>query len=305
MSIQTDPLISIQNVSKTYSHSNKPALENINLEILEGKNIGLIGSNGSGKTTLLRLIMNYIKPNQGNIIFRDQTNLEKAHQSIGFVGESQEGLENFTPRELFNMSAKMIGMDKEQANSRTTELLEFSGLNSVADNLIEGFSKGMAQRTLISLAILHNPSILLLDEPMSGLDYQAQKEIKDFLNKLTNHTLIYASHNLEEIEEFTSEIIFLHKGRIVKQLSLEKIHQEVFILEIDQRVKSLLEKFKHFNPEIINEGIDTVEIRILVDIKNFQDFVDYCKKENINIHRIRSRSILEDTYQKYISKTPL
>lgn len=301
MELQRNPLISIQNISKTYSFSNKPALENIDLDIWEGENIGLIGSNGSGKTTLLRLIMNYIRADDGKIIIMGQTNLEKTHQFIGYVGESQEGLENFTPRELLEMSAKMYGMNKQQSYNRTKELLEFSGLTSVADDLIEGFSKGMIQRALIISAIVHSPAILLLDEPMSGLDLQAQKDVKDFLKKLTDYTLIYTSHNLEEIEEFSSKVIFLHRGKIVKQLSLSEIRQEIFGLEIDHNIKSSLKKFKHLQPQIKNEMLKTAELEIIANTKDFWEFIDYCKKEKITIHRIRSRSILEDTYKKYLS----
>lgn len=301
---QENSFIKIQNLSKTYSFSKNPALENINLDINEGEKIGLIGSNGSGKTTLLRLIMNYIKPDQGKIIIKGQTNLENVHHFIGFVGESQEGLENFTPRELFNMAAKMYGMNKQEATNRAKELLEFSGLENVADNLISSFSKGMAQRTFISSAIVHNPDILLLDEPMSGLDPQAQIDVKNFLGKLTNYTLIYASHNFEEIEEYTSTVIFLHQGKIVQRLSLKDTDKEIFLLKIDQNIKKFLDGFQHLNPKIIKDKLETVELQFASDTKNFQEFIDFCKTKNVKIVRIRSRSILEDGYQKYIKNYP-
>lgn len=293
-------LIKIENISKTYSHSKSPALENINLDLKNGEKIGLIGSNGSGKTTLLRLIMNYIKPDYGRIIIKGHANLENVHHFIGYVGESQEGLENFTPRELFSMSAKMYGMNPQKTANRTKELLEFSGLENVADNLIASFSKGMAQRTFIGLAIVHNPEILLLDEPMSGLDPKAQIDVKNLLKKLSNFTVIYASHNFEEIEELTSSVIFLHQGKIVQQLLLQDSDQEIFILKIDPTIKNLLDRFRHLNLKILDEKTETIELQFSANTKNFQEFIDYCKAENVKIYRIRSRSILEDAYHKFI-----
>ena len=294
------PFLKIKNLSKTYRFSKNPALENINLEINEGDKIGLVGSNGSGKTTLLRLIMNYIKPDQGEIIVKGQTNLENVHHIIGFIGESQEGLENFTPRELFSMAAKMHGMNKLEATNRADELLELSGLEDVADNLIGSFSKGMAQRTFICSAIIHNPEILLLDEPMSGLDPQAQIDVKNFLGKLTNYTLLYASHNFEEIEEYTFTVIFLHQGKIVQRLSLNDTDKEIFLLEIDRNVKNFLNKFQHLNPKILDDKSENSKLQFIADTKDFQEFIDYCKTKNVKIVKIRSRSILEDTYQKYL-----
>jgi ABC-2 type transport system ATP-binding protein len=298
------PFLEIQNLGKTYRFSKNPALENINLEINEGDKIGLIGSNGSGKTTLLRLIMNYIKPDQGEIIIKGQTNLENVHHFIGFVGESQEGLENFTPRELFSMAAKMHDMNKQQATNRANELLEFSGLQDVADNLIGSFSKGMAQRTFISSAIVHNPEILLLDEPMSGLDPQARIDVKNFLGKLANYTLIYASHNFEEIEEYTSTVIFLHQGKIVQQLSLNDTNKEIFLLEIDRNIKDFLNEFQHLDPKILDDKSENSKLQFRADTKDFQKFIEYCKTKNVKIVKIRSRSILEDAYQKYVKNYP-
>jgi len=301
MTNQKNILIKIKNVSKTYSHSNKPALVDVNLNIGEGEKVGLIGSNGSGKTTLLRLLMNFIKPDEGMILIKDQSDLEDARRFMGYVGESQSGLENFTPRELFESAAKMCGMNSQQAGNRARQLLEFSGLEEVANELIEGFSKGMAQRAFVGLAIVHDPEILLLDEPMSGLDQQAQDDVRSLLKKLANKTLVYASHNLDEIEEFTSSVIVMHEGKIVIQLNLKELDQEIFLLEIDPGIKSFLSRFEHLNPRISSESSPQIELLLTTDSSNFQDFIDFCKNNNVHIHRIRSRSLLEHIYHEYIS----
>lgn len=300
MANQQDILIKVENVSKTYPHSNKPALLNVDLNLREGDKVGLIGSNGSGKTTLLRLLMNFIKPDEGTILIKGRSDLEDARRFIGYVGESQSGLENFTPKELFESAAKMCGMNSQQARDRASELLEFSGLEEVANELIESFSKGMAQRAFISMAIVHDPEILLLDEPMSGLDQQAQNDVGSLLQKLANKTLVYASHNLDEIEQFTSSAIIMHQGKIVQQANLKELNQEMFLLEIDAGIKAHLSRFEHLNPRITSDSSPQLELLLTTDSSHFQDFIDFCKKSNVPIHRIRSRSMLEDIYQKYI-----
>ena len=178
MANQEKTVIKVQNASKTYLHSGKPALLDVSLDIVDGERVGLVGSNGSGKTTLFRLLMNFIRPDLGTIAIKGHSNLEVARRFIGYVGESQSGLENFTPRELFESAAKMYGMNSQQSEERAKELLAFSGLGGVANDLIEGFSKGMAQRAFIGLGIVHEPDILLLDEPMSGLDQKAQDDVR-------------------------------------------------------------------------------------------------------------------------------
>lgn len=293
-------IIRIEQLHKTYRHSDKPALADINLTIRNGDKVGLVGPNGSGKTTLLKLIMNFLKPDSGRIFVKGEEDLEKAHRFVGLIAESQEGLENFTPRELFKYAALMFGMDSKQASRRAEDLLDFSGLVEAADHLIGSFSKGMAQRTFISLAIIHDPEILLLDEPMSGLDPQGQREVKLLLKKLNNKTLLYASHNLQEIEEFTTSVVFLKNGRIVHQLRLDRVEQEIFLVEADRRLKLLLDALHTHQPKILREDSTRIEIELATDSKRFQEFLEYCKKNQVDILRIRSHSILEEIYQKYM-----
>lgn len=293
-------LLKIERLKKTYKGTDKPALQEITFDIARGEQVGLIGSNGSGKTTLLRLLMNFILPDEGIIRINGKTNLELAHRHIGFIAESQIGLENFTPRELFKAAGRMYGMESLQSQERTDELLDFSGLKDVADELIEGFSKGMAQRTFIGIAIIHNPDILLLDEPMSGLDPQGQADVRELLRKLTDKTIIYTSHNLEEIEALTSSVIFLHQGRIVHRIMLNEMNREVFLLDIDSQIKPLLDSFRNLHPQIRAESGGKINLHLVADSKDFQKFLDFCQIRNVGIHRIRSRSQLEEIYYRYI-----
>lgn len=299
---EPQPIIEFFNVTKRYPGFHVPAIRNLSLKIYSGEKIGLVGANGSGKTTLIRLLLNFIKPDSGKISIFGSQNLEKAANHIGYVSENQEGLENFTPRELFYFAAKMYGMDSRTAKIKTSESLQFSGLTAQAEDLIEGFSKGMAQRAFISAAILHQPEILLLDEPMSGLDGEARKEVGRLLKKLPAVTMIYASHNLEEIEEFSSSVVILHKGEMIRKINLEEDHEDVYILEIDPSVKDHLENFSDLSPGIKSVHSGKLQLQLTAKTNQIEGFLGYCRSHNITIHRLRSRSILEDSFLNYVKK---
>jgi ABC-2 type transport system ATP-binding protein len=292
--------VEINNVSKTYFKALRPAVQDVQLLIKPGDRVGLIGANGSGKTTLLRLLMNLVLPDHGSIRILGKSNLEKAREVIGFVPERQEGMENFTPRELLQISAKMYGLKGGAAQQRIEELLVFAELTGVADDLLSDFSKGMAQRVQICIALIHQPQILLLDEPMSGLDPGGQRDAKELMRRLTDLTMIYASHNLEEIETFCSSVIIIHEGKIVKQLNLEELRQEIFTIEIDRPAADIMEKFADLKPKVLSEKSDQVEVQIITDSDTIQKFITALNEQRLSIRRLRSRSILEEYYHQYV-----
>lgn len=292
--------IEMSYVSKTYDRASQPALLEVDLRVSPGEKIGLIGANGSGKTTLLRLLMNFVLPDKGRIQIWGENNLEKARKYIGFVPERQEGMENFTPRELLSISARMCGMKGIETNRRIEELLAFAELTKVADELLSGFSKGMAQRVQICIALIHQPQILLLDEPMSGLDPGGQEDVRNLLFRLPDLTLIYASHNLAEIETFCSSVIIIHRGRIVQKLNLDEIQQEIFTMELHGLELKLLDDFKELNPQILSRDTDKVHLQMISDSDSIQKFIAVLNDRQVGIKRLRSRSVLEDYYHRYV-----
>lgn len=292
--------IEISDVSKTYDRASEPALLEVDLRVSPGEKIGLIGANGSGKTTLLRLLMNFVLPDKGRIQIWGENSLEKTRKYIGFVPERQEGMENFTPRELLHISARMYGMKGIETNRRIEELLEFAELTKVADELLSGFSKGMAQRVQICIALIHRPQILLLDEPMSGLDPGGQEDVRSLLFRLPNLTMLYASHNLEEIETFCSSVIIIHRGQIVQKLNLDEIQQEIFTMELHGLEMKLLDDFKELNPQILSQEADKVHLQMISDSDLIQKFIAILNDHQVGIKRLRSRSVLEDYYHRYV-----
>ncbi len=159
-----------------------------------------------------------------------------------------------------------------------------------------GFSKGMRQRLFLATALIHQPEILLLDEPMSGLDPESQKEFLTLLKSLETYTILYASHQLEEVEEICDRIIILQQGKIVKDLDIRKYEQEIIELEADSAILSLLSRF----PEIIIRRQIQREKHLILELMarpdQFQDVITESKKQGITIFRFKTKSFLEDLY---------
>lgn len=288
-------------VSKTYSGSSRPAVEAIDLEVAAGERLGLIGANGSGKTTLMRLLMNFVLPERGSIRILGESNLEKARKFIGFVPERQEGMENFTPRELLRIAARMYRVEKNQAVQRIEEMLDFTQLGGVAGELVSGFSKGMAQRLQIGIALIHQPRILLLDEPMSGLDPGGQKDVREVLSRLSDRTLMYASHNLEEIETFCTAVAILREGKLVQRLNLQEIREEIYTLEAGRSALEILSRFPELKPRVLEETGGTMRMEFAADSAAMQKLMAALNEQRVEIQRLRSRSVLEDYYHRYVA----
>lgn len=293
--------IEMSGVYKTYAGASRPALEAVDLEVAAGERLGLIGANGSGKTTLMRLLMNFVLPERGSIRILGEKNLEKARRFMGFVPEGQEGMENFTPRELLRIAAKMYRLEKDRAEERIEEMLNFTGLSGVAGELLAGFSKGMAQRLQIGIALIHQPSILLLDEPMSGLDPGGQKDVRQVLARLSECTLVYASHNLEEIETFCTSAAILHRGEIIQRLNLQEIRQEIYTLEANPVALEILSHFPDLKPRLLLESRETVRLEFAADSGVIQKLLAALNERQVDIQRLRSRSVLEDYYHRYVA----
>jgi len=294
------PLLEILNVSKQYLGQQTLALDNIFIQIAENEKVGLIGANGSGKTTLFRLILNLIHCTNGHIKIGGDSDLEKAKKIVGYVSEYQEGLENFTPREILTFAGKMSGMSKTRISEKESELLHWAALLDHKDELISSFSKGMRQRLLLAAALIHEPQILLLDEPMSGLDPKSQKDFRLLLTGLDKYTLIYASHQLSELEDICDRIIFFHRGKLVRDINLSDYPDEIFTLDTVPDVLALIKKFPHIVIRNQARVKDKLRLEIITRPDQFQEFMANCQQNNFRIERLKSQSMLEDLYSQYV-----
>lgn len=296
----SDTMIEISNLRKTYPHQTEPALKDISFKVAETEQVGIIGANGSGKTTLFRLILNFIRPDSGEIRIMGESDLERAKKHVGFVPEHQEGLENFTPQELLISSGRMSRLPNEIIKKRAEELLLWSGLDKSRNQLLGSFSKGMVQRLQLALALVHKPKILLLDEPMSGLDPAGQQALRGLLKGLEGFTMLYTSHNLSDVENFCDRVMIFHQGSIIKDLQLAGQETDIFTIETEPAFLKMLEKFPEIEIRSQVQNENGLKIEFIARQSVMQDLIAECKKENISIRRLRSRSILDDLYGRYV-----
>ncbi len=212
------PVISIHNLSKNYG--DKTVLSNINLDVYPGQIIGYIGPNGAGKSPTVKILTGIIQDYSGEVtVFGKnlrQTILE-VKSKIGYIPELAELYDLLTPREYLEFVGKLHHLTDDVIEMRSRKMLDSFGLLANIDQRMDSFSKGMRQKVLITSGLLHNPSIIILDEPLSGLDANAVILIKELLQamKQEGKTIFYCSHMMDVVEKVSDRIVLLNNGTII------------------------------------------------------------------------------------------
>lgn len=223
------PIISIKDLKMNYG--SKEVLKGINLEAYAGQIIGYIGPNGAGKSTTVKILLGIIENYQGEVrIFgEDISNGSVEYKKrIGYVPETAEIYDSLTAYEYLTFIGEIYGMKLEESNQKAEKLLELFGMKEVYHSRITSFSKGMRQKILIIASLLHNPDILFLDEPLSGLDANSVMIFKEILTELAKEgkTIFYSSHIMEVVEKISSRIILLNHGEIAADGSFEELKKK-------------------------------------------------------------------------------
>jgi ABC-2 type transport system ATP-binding protein len=221
-------MLKINNLHKTFKTKGKfvKALDGINFSVEKGEILGFLGPNGAGKSTTIKTIMDLIRPDSGNVeIDGVDSRMPQARIKIGFMPENPQYYDTLTGYSLLMFTASVFGMDKNFARKKAWELLEEFDLKEAAKRPIRNYSKGMIQRIGFASAIIHNPEILILDEPMSGLDPMGRVVFKKKLKELNENgaTIFFSSHIIPDIEDICSRVLIVNKGRVVADLSREEI----------------------------------------------------------------------------------
>ncbi len=201
------------------------AVDGVSLEVAQGEVFGLLGPNGAGKTTTIRTILNIIEPDSGEITFDGKPFTEELWNTIGYLPE-ERGL--YRKSKIINTIlyfASLKGMSDRDARPKALEWLERFGLKDRANQNIEELSKGNQQKVQIVISILHNPSLLILDEPFAGLDPVNQILLKDILLEIRqrNTAVIFSTHQMDQVEKMCDNICLINKGRPVLSGSLRDI----------------------------------------------------------------------------------
>lgn len=224
--------VALQNISKTYDpglfKKKVQAVNDLSFEVRRGEVLGLIGPNGAGKSTTIRLLLGLIRPDSGTILFRGKPLRDVAIQrEIGYLPENPYLYDHLTLLELLVFCGRASGLDPVVANRRGGELMEKLDLLHARNRPLRTFSKGMLQRAGICFALLHDPAMVILDEPMSGLDPVGRKMVFDLVMELKQQgkTVFFCSHILSDVERLCDRIGLMNKGRLVRQFSRDDFLQ--------------------------------------------------------------------------------
>ena len=300
-------MIKVENLTKKYGEL--AALDGVSFEMQEGEVIGVLGPNGAGKTTLLRILVMFLEPTSGkveidNLDLGNPLYQQDIKSKIGYLPENAPLYEDMTVWEYLSFTGKMQGIKKNNLSEKILNVLEKCGLKDKQNTEISILSKGYRQRVGIAQALIHDPKIVILDEPTTGLDPNQRIEIRDLIKEIgKSKTVILSSHVLSEVQATCSRILIINKGKIVADDTPERLenknrNQAMINAEVDELGVNLVPRLK------LIEGIREVEIngnRITITTTlNFdlrKDIAKIIVEENSGLLELtRKQANLEDVF---------
>lgn len=238
------------------------ALKGISLALGEGQTLGLIGQNGAGKSTSIRLIMGYMRADQGKVIvLQDEEISPSTRQHIGYLPEISTFPANLTCMELLRFVGRCSGMQRIQIDERAEMLLTHLGIWHERKRRLNTYSKGMQQRASFAAALIHDPELLILDEPMSGLDPIGRSEIIELIHNLRDQgkSILFCSHLLNDVERITDRVAIIHQGYMLYDGSISDLCADQSAWSIDMRDgKTMAVKHETQLPALLRQHADQV-----------------------------------------------
>lgn len=297
-------MIKLENVKKYYGKFE--ALKGISFEVKKSKITALLGPNGAGKTTTLRILSGYLTPSEGYIEINgkalNEQNIKEIKKYIGYIPENNPVYEDLEVTDYLNWISKVYAVDKASMK----QAIEKCSLNDVLGKKIFELSKGYKQRVSLAKAIIHNPQILLLDEPTTGLDPNQARQTRDLIKELSkDKTIIISTHILSEVEMLADEIIIINKGMIAeigtKEEILNKHNKNAYIVKTP--VKDLnfeLNNIKNIEMSRISENEYVYRIEFEDSNDDMRKIIfEYIRSKNIELFEFyKERITLDEIFRK-------
>lgn len=286
----------IETEGLTKKYGKRLCVNNISIHIAKGDIYGFIGRNGAGKTTAMRLILGLARPTSGKIKLFNSDDLNAQRKKIGSLIEAPGLYKRCSALENMKRFSILYGGDDKEIE----ELLSFVGLNGVGNKKVGQFSLGMKQRLGIAIALLGNPEVLILDEPVNGLDPAGIKEVRDLLlklNKEKNVTIMISSHLLDELAKITTKYGIINNGVLVEEIDAPKLMERCknnIVISCDrlQEAKELLEsELKLTNISIVNDKLHIVD-----EIESTDEINTLLVKNDFKVHEI---TINKNSFEDY------
>lgn len=288
-------ILKVKNITKFFGK--KKVLKDVTFSLKEGEILGFIGPNGAGKTTTIKLILGLQRISFGEIYingFNVKKEFTKAIAKVGAIVESPDMYTYLSGRKNLEMIARMYkGIDK----NRIDEVIKLVGLENRINDKVSKYSLGMKQRLGIAASLIHNPNILILDEPTNGLDPEGIKELRSLLKKLAKEEkmgILISSHNLAELESFCTDVCIIKNGEIIETSSVKdakKASKSSYIIELN-KTDGINEYLK--DDDII---VDRDTIKVYRDKKNISKFIKLLLDNDYEVYEVRLETLtLEEAF---------
>src|SRR5580704_2848758 len=255
-------MLELQNLSKSYRGI--PAISNVNFRVSAGEVVGYLGANGSGKSTTVKIITGLLQPSEGRVLFEGKNirdDLAGFRGALGYVPEEAHLYTYLSGFEYLQLVGRLRGIRERQIQIKATRLLQLLGLESWRHSPISMYSKGMKQRVLIAAALMHDPQLLIFDEPLSGLDAVTARLFKDLLVLLAREgkAILYISHVLEVVERVCDRVIILAKGKILADASPSELIGLMELANLESAFAQLVQQ--EDTRSIARELVETIKVR--------------------------------------------
>ncbi len=235
-------MIEVNNLKKIFFDKKRgevKAVNGIDLHCRKGEIFGLLGPNGAGKTTTLRILATMLKPTAGEVSVNGYDVIKEAHQvreSIGFLSGETGLYDRFTPRETILFFGRINNLPDEEIRMRMDEIFKILDMKSFQEVRVDKLSTGMKQKLSIARALIHNPPILIFDEPTVGLDVITARVVLNYIKEFKNQgkCIIFSTHQMQEAERLCDRIAIIHKGEILAKGSLEELQQRFQEKELEE-----------------------------------------------------------------------
>lgn len=223
-------MLTLKNMSKSYNKGVIKAVDNLDLVVNSGEIFGFLGPNGAGKTTTIKMIVGLLKPDEGNIILDGIDVWEeslKAKSMISYVPDNPEIYDRLNGIEYLNFIADMYGISRDERKSKIEYYSKLFNIEDALSDIISSYSHGMKQKLVLTSALLNNPDLFILDEPMVGLDPKSSFNLKEIMRKLCDEgkTVFFSTHVMEVAEKLCDRIAIINKGKIIAHGSMEELRE--------------------------------------------------------------------------------
>jgi ABC-2 type transport system ATP-binding protein len=237
-------VLQVQELTKYFGR--RIAVNRVTFEINSGEIVGYLGPNGAGKSTTVKILVGMLKPSRGQILLNGQpirANLEDFKMRVGYVPEEAVLYSHLSGYEYLQLVGRLRGLDEREMIDKINALLKLCLLYPYKYSPIISYSKGMKQKIMMIGALLHNPDILILDEPFSGLDVSSILVFRKLLNSLAaeGKTILFCSHVLEVVEKICSRVLIIHQGRMVADDSVENLRHLMHVPSLEEIFEQLIQ----------------------------------------------------------------